>query len=108
LPGTSAAGAAAEQQSHCNSCGIDVTDIVRIRCATCEDVDLCADCFAEGKEPDGHANDHPYRVVVRSAFPAPARLLGYRLTRVWAGPTRTCWTIPCWTRRGARTRSCGC
>lgn len=49
----------------CNACNMDLTDIVRIRCAVCDDVDLCADCFAEGKEFDGHNNDHDYRIVVR-------------------------------------------
>ena len=41
-----------------------MTDIVRVRCAVCDDVDLCADCFAEGKEVDHHANDHDYRIIV--------------------------------------------
>ena len=55
---------ASSLQYQCNACRVDLTDIVRVRCAVCDDVDLCADCFAEGKEVDHHANDHDYRIIV--------------------------------------------
>lgn len=50
---------------HCDSCNADLTDVVRIRCAVCEDFDLCVQCFSRGAEPVGfkHSNDHDYHVV---------------------------------------------
>jgi hypothetical protein len=53
---------------HCDACETDLSDLVRIKCAQCDDFDLCAECFAQGVELNGHRCDHPYRVVV--CFPA--------------------------------------
>jgi len=43
-----------------------VSDIVRIKCAECADVELCVECFAEGVEFDSHKKDHSYSVIVRT------------------------------------------
>jgi hypothetical protein len=45
---------------------IDITHTVRIKCAAegCEEVDLCPNCFSEGRELGGHKAWHDYRVVV--------------------------------------------
>lgn len=50
----------------CDICGIDITHTIRIKCAAkeCEEVDLCPNCFSEGKEVQGHRAWHPYKVVV--------------------------------------------
>ncbi|KAL1915166.1 uncharacterized protein VTP21DRAFT_7647 [Calcarisporiella thermophila] len=57
------------QPFHCDSCGFNVTDTVRIRCAECQDFDLCVTCFSKGKEVGQHKNWHDYRVVSKPAFP---------------------------------------
>ena len=46
--------------------GVDVTQTVRIKCAAkgCEDVDICPNCFCEGKEFNPHKPWHDYKVVV--------------------------------------------
>ncbi|KXS11108.1 hypothetical protein M427DRAFT_73307, partial [Gonapodya prolifera JEL478] len=57
---------------NCDNCNKDITDVVRITCATCEEVDLCVTCFAKGVQPGTrpeHRNDHPYRVVEVLDFP---------------------------------------
>ena len=33
---------------------------MRVSCATCEDFDLCPECFASGAEIGGHKNSHKY------------------------------------------------
>jgi hypothetical protein len=49
----------------CKKCSLDVSDIVRIKCAVCPDVELCVECFAEGVELEQHKKDHAYSVIVR-------------------------------------------
>lgn len=51
------------QKYHCDSCQLDITALVRIRCAECPDFDLCVDCFGNGVELNSHKNSHPYRVM---------------------------------------------
>ncbi|KAI9142364.1 hypothetical protein BKA69DRAFT_1027557, partial [Paraphysoderma sedebokerense] len=48
---------------HCDACRKDVTEIARIKCAQCDDFDLCVECFSEGVEVGEHKNDHDYRVM---------------------------------------------
>lgn len=48
----------------CKKCSLDVSDIVRIKCAVCPDVELCVECFAEGVELEQHKKDHAYSVIV--------------------------------------------
>lgn len=50
-------------QYSCNSCHKNITTEFRIRCAECEDYDICADCFSAGHERKQHKNTHAYRVV---------------------------------------------
>ena len=54
---------------HCNYCQKDITGVVRIKCAVCQDFDLCLDCFSVGVEIDPHKNHHAYRVMDSLAFP---------------------------------------
>nr|CEL66734.1 TPA: myb-like DNA-binding domain-containing protein / Zinc finger, ZZ type domain-containing protein, putative [Neospora caninum Liverpool] len=47
---------------HCNVCGVDVSaGQWRVRCAECDDFDLCVFCFAHGRETGTHLNTHAYR-----------------------------------------------
>ncbi|KEP66166.1 UNVERIFIED_CONTAM: AP2 domain transcription factor APVIIb-1/ADA2-B [Hammondia hammondi] len=49
---------------HCNVCGMDVSvGQWRVRCAECDDFDLCVFCFARGRETGTHLNTHAYRPV---------------------------------------------
>ncbi|EPT29634.1 AP2 domain transcription factor APVIIb-1/ADA2-B [Toxoplasma gondii ME49] len=49
---------------HCNVCGVDVSvGQWRVRCAECDDFDLCVFCFARGRETGTHLNTHAYRPV---------------------------------------------
>lgn len=34
---------------HCNYCMRDISSTIRIKCAVCQDWDLCMDCFAAGE-----------------------------------------------------------
>jgi hypothetical protein len=43
---------------HCNYCHTDISNEVRIKCADCQDFDLCLDCFAVGVEVTPHRNTH--------------------------------------------------
>jgi len=43
----------------CNYC-TEQLDGLRVSCATCEDFDLCPECFASGAEIGGHKNSHKY------------------------------------------------
>ena len=43
----------------CNYC-TDELNGLRVSCATCEDFDLCPECFASGAEIGGHKNSHKY------------------------------------------------
>jgi len=51
----------------CDSCFSNLTNSVRIRCAdpACEgsSIDICADCFRQGKEFGRHKAGHRYRVI---------------------------------------------
>ncbi|ORX33626.1 hypothetical protein BD324DRAFT_653928 [Kockovaella imperatae] len=55
----------------CDGCGVDVTQTVRIKCAAkgCEDVDICPNCFCEGKEFNPHKPWHEYKVVEQHSWP---------------------------------------
>jgi transcriptional adapter 2-alpha len=58
---------------HCDYCRTDISQLVRIKCAECEDFDLCVRCFASGMHVAPHKPDHAYRVVdfVRTPLWAP-------------------------------------
>ncbi|KAI8924518.1 hypothetical protein BC831DRAFT_498467 [Entophlyctis helioformis] len=57
------------QRYHCDTCNKDITYVVRIKCATCADFDLCVECFASGAEVRTHKKDHPYRVLEMLDYP---------------------------------------
>ena len=46
----------------CFYCRKDITQFCRIRCAVCENVDLCTDCFCVGVNLNGHENTHAYQI----------------------------------------------
>ncbi|XP_074272552.1 transcriptional adapter ADA2b-like isoform X2 [Silene latifolia] len=54
---------------HCNYCNKDITEMIRIKCATCTDFDLCIECLSVGAEVHPHKSDHPYRVMDNLSFP---------------------------------------
>jgi len=54
---------------NCNYCQKDISNVVRIRCAECANVDLCAECFAVGVEPHPHKAYHQYHVIDNMSFP---------------------------------------
>jgi hypothetical protein len=54
----------------CSYCARDVGNSWRIKCAVCQDVTLCVECFSVGVEIFPHTNDHAYRVVERLDFEA--------------------------------------
>ena len=47
----------------CDNCYRDLSKIVRIKCAECEDIDLCVECFCNGEQMSTHKREHKYRVV---------------------------------------------
>ena len=65
VPGAASLGAT----FHCNYCGKDISQAVRIKCSSCLDFDLCINCFSVGAELHPHKNNHPYRVVEVQKYP---------------------------------------
>ena len=53
----------------CMYCQKDISNVVRIRCATCANVDLCVECFSVGVELHPHKAYHPYHVIDNMSFP---------------------------------------
>ncbi|RKP10719.1 hypothetical protein THASP1DRAFT_27477 [Thamnocephalis sphaerospora] len=53
----------------CDACQANISNLVRIKCGVCSDVELCVECFAQGKEPSTHRAGHSYRVMDRLTFP---------------------------------------
>ncbi|KAK9464382.1 hypothetical protein V1512DRAFT_293384 [Lipomyces arxii] len=54
---------------HCDVCSCDCTHLVRIRCAVCQDYDLCVPCFASGASSGTHKPYHDYSIVEQHAYP---------------------------------------
>ncbi|KAI9075981.1 hypothetical protein K1719_042053 [Acacia pycnantha] len=54
---------------HCNYCDKDISRKIRIKCAVCQDFDLCLECFSVGAEVTPHKSNHPYRVMDNLSFP---------------------------------------
>ncbi|KAG5439092.1 hypothetical protein PCANB_001390 [Pneumocystis canis] len=54
---------------HCDICALDISRVTHIRCAKCNDFDLCIPCFAAGSEIGTHKSDHSYRVIEQPSFP---------------------------------------
>ncbi|KCV68113.1 hypothetical protein H696_05368 [Fonticula alba] len=57
------------EKQYCCGCSLDVTRSISIRCAVCEDVDLCVECFALGAEVGLHLREHPYHVLDTLDYP---------------------------------------
>lgn len=53
----------------CDSCYHDISRVIRIRCATCEEIDLCISCFRSGVEIKGHHANHSYFVIDLLNYP---------------------------------------
>jgi transcriptional adapter 2-alpha len=43
--------------------------VVRIRCAICEEIDICLECFSTGQETEKHKSEHDYRVIDTQQYP---------------------------------------
>ncbi|CCJ28763.1 unnamed protein product [Pneumocystis jirovecii] len=54
---------------HCDICGLDISRVTYIRCANCDNFDLCISCFSAGSEIGTHKSDHSYRVIEQPIFP---------------------------------------
>jgi len=54
---------------HCNYCQKDISNVVRIKCAVCAEMDLCVECFSVGVEPHPHKACHAYHVIDNLSFP---------------------------------------
>ncbi|XP_057431057.1 transcriptional adapter ADA2a [Lotus japonicus] len=54
---------------HCNYCHKDISGKIRIKCAVCQDFDLCIECFSVGVEVTPHKCNHPYRIMDNLSFP---------------------------------------
>ncbi|ODQ81869.1 hypothetical protein BABINDRAFT_160099 [Babjeviella inositovora NRRL Y-12698] len=54
---------------HCDVCSSDCTNRVRIRCAVCNEYDLCVPCFANGSATANHKPWHAYRIIEQHAYP---------------------------------------
>jgi len=68
LPGSSSAGTT---RFHCDVCSRDVTNTVRIRCASekCHEYDLCVQCFTTGEATQAHKSNHPYKIIEVCQYP---------------------------------------
>lgn len=53
----------------CDCCFKDISQMPRIQCAECEEVDLCAECFSSGVEFQNHLKHHSYRIIPPLIFP---------------------------------------
>lgn len=47
----------------CDSCFKDISHVIFIQCAECDDLDLCVECFGSGVELSQHKATHSYRVL---------------------------------------------
>ena len=54
---------------HCQYCQKDISNVVRIKCAVCAEIDLCVECFSVGVEPYPHKACHAYHVIDNLSFP---------------------------------------
>ncbi len=92
----------------CSYCASDVSATSRIKCAECDNFDLCVHCFSVGVEVFPHKNSHKYRVVehlgfeVRRCLRCPLRFAAL-LQRAQEAPL-TARPCRCSRRGGQRTR----
>jgi transcriptional adapter 2-alpha len=55
--------------SFCSYCRRDTTQQCRIKCADCQNIFLCTDCFCSGVEFNTHKPTHPYQINDSLDFP---------------------------------------
>eukprot|EP00918_Siedleckia_nematoides_P056541 GHVU01123300.1.p1 GENE.GHVU01123300.1~~GHVU01123300.1.p1 ORF type:complete len:364 (+),score=44.16 GHVU01123300.1:177-1268(+) len=64
---------AAQEDVHCNSCEISLSNSVRIICLQCthenDTFDLCVNCFSSGKVVQNHKTSHRHTFCARRTFP---------------------------------------
>ena len=53
----------------CDSCFGDISQVVRIKCAECTELDLCVNCFSSGASVKDHLPLHDYYVIEPLTFP---------------------------------------
>lgn len=53
----------------CDSCFKDISHVIIIQCAECDNLDLCVECFGSGVEVSQHKTTHSYRVLRPLDFP---------------------------------------
>lgn len=53
----------------CDSCFGDISQVVRIKCAQCTELDLCVNCFSKGVSVKDHSSEHDYYVIEPLTFP---------------------------------------
>lgn len=56
-------------QFHCDVCGQDCSNRVRVSCAECSEYDLCVPCFSSGASSGDHKPYHDYRIIEQPVFP---------------------------------------
>lgn len=56
-------------QVTCDGCGSDISNLVQIRCAECDEYELCVPCFAKGMSSGTHKPWHDYCVIEQNAYP---------------------------------------
>lgn len=56
-------------QFHCDYCQKDITRTIRVKCAVCENTQLCIECFSVGVEISGHLKSHAYSISDCLSFP---------------------------------------
>jgi transcriptional adapter 2-alpha len=64
-----AAGGSKPVSYYCDYCRKDLSTSSRMKCISCTDFDLCADCFIVGVEIGQHKKDHPYQIMDQLNFP---------------------------------------
>jgi hypothetical protein len=53
----------------CDSCFKDISHVILIQCAECDNLDLCVECFGSSVELSQHKATHSYRVLRPFDFP---------------------------------------
>lgn len=56
-------------QVTCDGCGSDISNLVQIRCAECNEYELCVPCFSKGTCSGAHKPWHDYYVIEQNAYP---------------------------------------
>ncbi|EGW30890.1 uncharacterized protein SPAPADRAFT_62780 [Spathaspora passalidarum NRRL Y-27907] len=54
---------------HCDVCSTDCSNRIRIKCAICNDYDLCVPCFAAGLTTGDHKPWHDYQIIEQNTYP---------------------------------------